>query len=321
MPENNERKKDFLRSLSDLNADGIRAKKKKKRRVIDTVLDNLRFLLMGVCVVVFAFSVYNIGKSFADYDEQNRIYDAIGDFVMDKNNVGMMFADQNMQATPDHDNALKMTDDDLSDYTNAQVVNKEYARVRVKLLNLKNRYPDLYGWISVSGTNINYPIMQTNNNDYYLNHSYSGSLLGAGAIFADFTCEPKLMQNKNLVVYGHHMSNSSMFHQLDNFLKESFFMNNGKVIVYTLDGMYTYQIYSIYETHKYYPYITTYFSNDEKFIEFGETSEQKSIYRKGKVHFDGNSKLLTLSTCNNRFSDGRLAVHAIMVDAYNNPNS
>ena len=87
------------------------------------------------------------------------------------------------------------------------------------------------------------------------------------------------------------------------------------------DGMYTYQIYTIYETDKYYPYITTYFSSNEKFIEFAETTESKSIYRKGKVHFDANSKILTLSTCNNRFSDGRLAVHAIMIDAYTNPNS
>ncbi len=321
MPDNNERKKDFLRSLNELNADGIRAKKKKKRRVLDMVLDNLRLLLMGVCVLAFAFSLYNIGKSVVDYNEQNRLYDDIGDFVMDENGVGIMFQGQDMLATPDHKTGLTLTKDDLSDYTNANVINKDYARVRVKLLNLKKRYPDLYGWIMVGGTNINYPIMQANNNDYYLNHSYNGSPLGAGAIFADFTCEPKLMQNKNLVIYGHHMSNSSMFHQLDNFLKESFFMNNGKVIIYTLDGMYTYQIYSIYETHKYYPYITTYFSNNEKFIEFAETSEQKSIYRKGKVHFDGSSKLLTLSTCNNRFSDGRLAVHAIMVDAYNNPNS
>ena len=162
--------------------------------------------------------------------------------------------------------------------------------------------------------------MQTDDNDYYLNHSYTGSMLGAGAIFADFTCEPKLMHNRNLVVYGHHMSNSSMFHQLDNFLKESFFMNNGKIVVYTLDGMYTYQIFSIYETDKYYPYITTYFASDEKFIEFAETAEKSSIYRKEDVVFNAESKILTLSTCNNRFSDGRLAVHAVMVEKYTNPN-
>ncbi len=321
MPDNNERKTEFLRSLDSLSADDIRVRKKKKRRVLDTVLDNLRYFFMGVCAIVFVFSLYNIGNSLADYTEQNRLYDSVGDFVMDKNGVGMMFQGSGLLATPDHNTALSLSKDDLSDYTNAQVVNKEYATVRVKLLNLKKRYPDLYGWISVSGTNISYPIMQTTNNEYYLKHSYNGSMLGAGSIFADFTCEPKLMHNKNLVVYGHHMSNSSMFHQLDNFLKESFFMNNGKVVVYTLDGMYTYQIYSIYETDKYYPYITTYFSSDEKLIEFGETTEKKSIYHKGNVHFDANSKILTLSTCNNRFADGRLAVHAIMVDIYNNPNS
>ncbi len=321
MPENNERKSEFLRSLESLSEDDIRAKKKKMRRVIDTVLMGARFLLMGVCIVVFAISLFNIGKSVFDYNEQNRLYDNIGDFVMNKNGVGMMFQGQNMLATPDHQTSLTLSKDDLADYTNAQAVNKEYARVRAKLLTLKSNYPDLYGWITVSGTNINYPIMQADNNDYYLNHSYNGSMLGAGSIFADFTCEPTLMYNKNLVVYGHHMSNSSMFHQLDNFLKESFFMNNGKVTVYTLDGMYTYEIYSIYETNKYYPYITTYFANNDKFVEFAEKSESKSIYRKNDVVFTANSKILTLSTCNNRFSDGRLAVHAVMVDIYTIPKS
>ncbi len=321
MPDNNERKKEFLQSLSSMTADDIRAKKKKKRRVLDTVLDDLRYVILGVCAVTLVFCLYNIVKSVLDYSEQDRLYDNIGDLIMKENGVEIMLPGQNMLSTPDHKTGLTMTKEDLSEYMNAQVVNKEYARVRVKLLNLKSRYPDLYGWITVAGTTINYPIMQTDNNDYYLDHSYNGSMLSAGAIFADFTCEPKLMYNRNLVVYGHHMRNSSMFRQLDNFLKESFFMNNGQVIIYTLDGMYTYQVFSIYETDKYYPYITTYFANDETFVSFAETLEQKSIYRKQDVVFDPNSRILTLSTCNNRFADGRLAVHAVLVDVYNNPNS
>ena len=94
-------------------------------------------------------------------------------------------------------------------------------------------------------------------------------------------------------------------------------MNNGKITVYTLDGMYTYQIYSIYETDKYYPYITTYFKSGESFVEFAEKSEEKSIYNKDNVLFAPSDRILTLSTCNNRFADGRLAVHAVMVDQYN----
>ncbi len=316
MPENNERNNEFLSSLDSLSADEIRAKKKKKRRVIDVVLDNMRRLLLAGCAVTLIICSVNIVESIIDYSKQDEIYDSIGDFVMKTEGVEMMFQGSNMMATPDHDTGITLSKDDLSDYANAAVVNKEYARVRAKLVNLNNRYPDLYGWITISGTNINYPIMQTDNNDYYLNHSYTGAYLGAGAIFADYNCEKKLTDNKNLVVYGHHMSNSSMFHQLDNFLKESFFMNNGKITVYTLDGMYTYQIYSIYETDKYYPYITTYFKSGESFVEFAEKSEEKSIYNKDNVLFTPSDRILTLSTCNNRFADGRLAVHAVMIDRY-----
>ncbi len=321
MPNNNEKNNDFLRSLSSLTSDEIRVKKKKKHHILDMVLDNARFLILGICIAVFGVCMCFIGKTIIDYNEQNKLYDAVGNFVMNNEGVEMMFPEFDAPVTPDHKTGLTLSQDDLSDYTNVQVVNKEYAKVRVKLLNLKARYPDLYGWITVSGTNINYPIMQAKDNDYYLNHSYNGTMLGAGAIFADFTCEPRLLSNKNLVIYGHHMSNSSMFNQLDNFLKESFFMNNGKITVYTLDGMYTYEIYSIYDTNKLDPYITTYFSSNDIFVDFAERSEAKSIYRKEDILFTHKSKLLTLSTCNNRFEGGRIAVHAVLVDIYANPNS
>ncbi len=321
MPENNERKTDFLQSLDSITADEIKEKKKKKRRVSDMIFDNLRYLLIGVCSVMLIISSSNLIKSFQDNVKHDEAYGALDDYVMKNDGVEMMFSGINMPLTPDYKTSQALTKDDLSDYGNVAPINKDYARIRVRLVNLKSSYPDLYGWITVHGTGISYPIMQAANNQYYLDHSYTGASLTAGAIYADCTCDKKLMNNRNLVIFGHHMANGSMFNQLDNFLKESFYRNNGKVTVYTLDGMYTYQVFSVYETDKYYPYIRTYFPSGEQFVSFAETMEQNSIYKGEDIVFTPESKILTLSTCNNRLAEGRLAVHAVMTEYYLNPNS
>lgn len=321
MSENKERKTEFAESLSSLTADDICPQKTKKRRGTDLIFDNLRYILIAVCGIILIISGISVASSLKGYADQNKTYDSIGDFVMKADGVEMMFSGPDMPLTPDYKTSQQLTAEDLSDYLNPATVNKEYARVRIKLADLKSQYPDLYGWISVSGTNISYPIMQSEDNDYYLTHSYTGASLGAGAIFADYRCDRTHGSNKNLVLYGHHMSNSSMFHQLDNFLQESFFKNNGKVTIYTLDGMYTYKIFSIYQTTMYYPYITTYFDTDESFLQFAETIEGNSIHKGDDVEFTAGSKLLTLSTCNNRYKSGRLAVHAVMIESYSNPEA
>ncbi len=76
--------------------------------------------------------------------------------------------------------------------------------------NLKAAYPDAIGWLYIPDTAINYPLMQGNDNDYYLHHAYDGSRLTAGSIFLDYRCENRLLNPIN-VVYGHNMKNGSMF--------------------------------------------------------------------------------------------------------------
>ncbi len=319
MPEKKDRRSSFFaESVDAITQDDIGCKSKKKKRISDIIFDNLRYVILFICAVVLIVNVGNIAEALKGYAEQNETYDNIGDFMLKGDGVEIMFHSPDVPVTPDFDSCLNMSDDELSGYLDPEKVNTEYERVRIKLANLKSRYPDLYGWIHVLGTNINYPVVQSTDNEYYLTHSYTGANLGAGAIFVDFTCQSALLDNRNLVIYGHHMSNNSMFHQLDNFLQEAFFRGNGKVVIYTLDGMYTYKIFSIYETNMYDPYINTYFSSDDQFVEFANRLQGNSIHSVSPIDFTGSSKILTMSTCNNRYDEGRLAVHAVMVESYQN---
>ena len=305
---------EFVRSVIELSSDDIALPEKKKRSVSTFLSYHLRTFLLFLCIVVLLWSGFFILDSLRQYVEAETIY---GDLVMDNDGrVEIMFSSPQSVLTPDYLASQNLTDEDINDITNGSSLNKDFERVRSKLASLKKKYPDLYGWITLEGTPINYPIMQAADNDYYLDHSYTGSKLKAGAIFADWKCDRDLMRNYNLVLFGHHMTNNTMFHSLDKFLNENFFRTNNIVKIYTLDGMFTYQVISVYETNKYYPYIRTSFTTRESFVTFANQMRDNSIHKVPNLTFDTDDRLLTLSTCNNRSENGRLAVHAVMIDYY-----
>lgn len=308
---------EFVRSLHTLTADDITIPKKKKRRLSDLIFDNLRLALLLVCSLVLVVSVVYIGDSLRHYIMADSLYGDLQNMMQGGATVDMMFASPSSPTTPDYKASQNLTGDDISGIvTPSRPINKEYEMMKVKLAGLKAQYPDLYGWIRLPGTVIDYPIMQSTDNDYYLDHSYSGSSLKAGAIFADYRCDRTLLSNRNLVIYGHHMTNNSMFNPLDNYFKESFFRSNNTIYIYTLDGMYTYEVFSVYETTKYYPYIRTYFANPSQFVSFATELMGNSIHAYHDFAFGDNDRILTLSTCNNRTDDGRIAVHAVLTDVY-----
>lgn len=92
--------------------------------------------------------------------------------------------------------------------------------------------PDIIGWISIDGTNINYPVVQAEDNTKYLTASYDGTENPAGAVFLDYDCEQDFLGKHN-IIYGHNMKDGSMFHDLVNFKKESYYRNHQIITVYT----------------------------------------------------------------------------------------
>ena len=318
-----EEQSEFVRSVLTLSSDDI-VKDKKKKNPIDFILDNLRIIILIICGIVVVWSLHYLIDAVIHYRAADELYNDIGNVVMGndgKNGADMFLPSVKNPTSPNYSDCQDLSDDKLNQIITVKPLNAEYERIKNKLYSIKELHPDLYGWIVLPNTKINYPVMQTDDNDYYLNHSYTGNHLRAGAIFADFRCNETLLNNRNLVIYGHHMTDSSMasmFNSLDKFLDKDFFKNNNTIYIYTLDGMYTYKVMSVYETNKYYPYIQTFFSSDESFVNFLNEISENSIYDAEGLTFNESSRILTLSTCNNRTKDGRLAVHALLVDIYEN---
>ena len=88
--------------------------------------------------------------------------------------------------------------------------------------SLNTAYPNAIGWLYIPDTVINYPVMQSDDNFYYLDHAYDGSPLKAGSVYLDYRCEGRF-QNPINIVYAHNMKNGSMFAQITRFKNDSFF--------------------------------------------------------------------------------------------------
>lgn len=171
--------------------------------------------------------------------------------------------------------------------------------------------PDTVGWISIDGTNIDYPIVQTTDNEYYLTHSFDNSYNSSGWIFADYRNNMKDF-DKNTIIYGHNRLNNTMFADLKTVLTNNWYTTSSWGIdLITMDKDTKWQIVSVYRVPAETYYLTTTFDNDLAYSEFLNTIIERSEFD-FSAFLNTKDKILTLSTCTN-INNGRIVVHAKLV--------
>lgn len=185
-----------------------------------------------------------------------------------------------------------------------------------------NSNSEVVGWIKVSGTVINYPIMQNGDNEYYVNHSWNKQSSHSGAIFADFRCD--MEKSDNTILYGHNMGNGSMFHAIKNYKTASWGNSHKYIEVATLEHRYLYKVLSCNVLYGEAGAKFEYWN----FIEMNRTDYRNfltSIKNTATVWYgddknlprDNYEKLITLQTCNSGANDGmRCLVFAYRVGEF-----
>lgn len=178
---------------------------------------------------------------------------------------------------------------------------------------------DMVGWITVPGTKVDYPVMQTpNNKDYYLKRDFYHNWSDWGAIYAREACDIN-KPSDNVVLYGHHMADGSMFAQLETKYKYQSFWEEHQYLTFdTLYEKHTYQIIACFRTSAnvgqgfaYHQFNDA--ANEEEFNAFIAEVKRLALYDTGLTAEYGD-KLLTLSTCEYTLSNGRFVVVAKRVD-------
>lgn len=180
---------------------------------------------------------------------------------------------------------------------------------------LYNKNKKLIGWLKIDDTNIDYPVMQTSDNTYYLDHNYNQEYDKNGSIFLDYNCSV-YPRSTNMIVYGHHMKSGSMFGNLQKYAKESYGKKHSVITFDTIYEKAQYQVMYVFRSQvyneddivfKYYQFIEA--NSETEFNSYMQEMSELSLYDTGVTAEFGDS-LLTLSTCDSSQTDGRFVVVA-----------
>ena len=174
--------------------------------------------------------------------------------------------------------------------------------------------PDFIAWLRIPGTNVDYPVVQTDDPDDYLNHTFSGKQSVVGTLFsladADYAAP-----GRNIAIYGHHLRSSGekMFTSLMRYKNPDFYEDNQTVM---LDSLYRHREYTIFavmnmKVGDWEPSRTT-FSGDAAFMAFVNRAKSESLYDTG-VEVGADDHILTLITCDRSYAgkEGRLVILAV----------
>lgn len=211
--------------------------------------------------------------------------------------------------------------DELADYMN-NVSEEEPKQIQqktermIKLEELHNQYEDVVAWVSIPDTNISYPVVQGDDNSYYLDHTYKKEYSARGSIFLDKDASFD-RPSDNFLIYGHRNKNGAMFEDLIKYEKEDFYQNHKNIIFTTLKEDIEYEIIAAFRSRVYYKYEKDVFryyyfvnaENEEAFNNFVSSAKRDSMYDTG-ISASYGDQLLTLSTCAYHTEDGRFAVVA-----------
>ena len=184
---------------------------------------------------------------------------------------------------------------------------------------LYNKNRRLIGWLKIEDTNIDYPVLQTTDNIYYLDHNFEQEYDKNGSLFLDAACDI-VHRNTNLIIYGHHMRSGKMFGNLNKYSSESYYKEHPYIQFDTIYEKGTYQVMYVFRSKIYnedeivFKYYQFFDAVSEK--EFDSNMQEMaaiSLYDTG-VRAGFGDELLTLSTCDNSEADGRFVVVAKRIE-------
>ncbi|OJV64402.1 MAG: hypothetical protein BGO41_12335 [Clostridiales bacterium 38-18] len=167
--------------------------------------------------------------------------------------------------------------------------------------------PDFIGWFKVPGTNIDYPLVQGKDNDYYLRYDYKNSPDMDGSIYLDYKNSPNLYDTHN-AIYGHYLFKGTMFHDLHQYKDEDFYNHHRYVVIVTSREAVLYELFAVQRVSAYNYYLS--FNLDPgELVEYAKHFKRNSIFD-DPLELPEDLSLLTLVTCTYEFDNARLLLHA-----------
>lgn len=254
-----------------------------------------KYAVIAVCLLIGFFSVFYTAKII----NSNKSSDStVKDIIKSSKDNAFVFT----TIKPTYNNTVN-----FDSYTEPPILEK--------FKEAKESNEDLIGWIKISDTNIDYPVVQCDDNDYYLSHGFNKKADANGCIFADMYCSV-FPRSKNIILYGHHMKSGRMFANIEKYDSFDFYKNHKTFEFDTLYEEAFYEVAFVFRDYvhasddtefKYYEFTDV--NSETEFISYINELNEKSIY-KTNVDVTFEDDLLTLSTCDYAQKNGRFVVIA-----------
>lgn len=265
----------------------------KKSKVKQNTFKWIYGLLALLFSCVILSNIFTLVKRFRSH----------GDTISEINEINNIISEISQNKESENSNGKSFPNTDYYNYIKIPI--SDFNLEKFKKLN-----GDTVGFLSVFGTRINYPIVKTENNNFYLNHSFKKRENSAGWVFMDYRNNSENL-DRNTVIYAHSNLDKTMFGTLSNILKPEWMSNeeNGVLKFANSSGVSNWKIFSVYTIPAESRYIQTHFKNAEEYRVWAEEMASRSKYNLG-YKFEKDEKIITLSTCYSDSQNIRLVVHA-----------
>lgn len=176
---------------------------------------------------------------------------------------------------------------------------------------LKKINPDVVAWLTAEGTEIDYPVVLGTDNDYYLRHLFTGERNKLGAIFMDYRNDGDF-SDKNTILYGHNMKDSSMFSSLTKYKEQGYYDSYPAMVLDTPNGNFKIELFAGILVDGSQESIQFDFKDDQDFQNYTDSLKKASTFESHTV-LNADDHLITLCTCSYEFNNARYALFGKLV--------
>ena len=240
-----------------------------------------RKILIGILICVIIGSVFYIGYYYVTQNKNEKVYKKL-----QKEVVKQESKEEEPQTEESH------------------------VEIPIDFAQLQAQNPDIYAWIQIDGTEINYPVVQGTDNQYYLKHLFEGKWNSSGCIFLDSRVAEDL-SDRHSIIYGHHMKNGSMFSGLTKYKEQQYYEAHPSGYLLMPDENYTIEFFAGYVASANADAWNLDFESDEEYMAWIDRAIEQSCFE-SPVRPVADSRIVTLSTCSYEFKNARFILLGII---------
>lgn len=305
---------DFLNYLAETAAVNRAAEAERNAKLNKkSNVQRIVYTTVGVILIIAAAAllVYNINSRNNQIEQQDTMTD-----IQQLHNSRTTRQEQTTEAETDGEAGTDTDvdgDGEPTESESTEATESAEPVMNAELVDIYNINSDLAGWLTIPGTGLDYPVLKASDNDYYLTRNVYRENSKMGSIYMDYRNE---YDDINIIIYGHNMSDGSMFGYLNSYKNESFYKNHKEIYFDTLYEHHTYEVIAVCqgrvryvdeEGFRYYNYTDDEYELDSFFMDM----RNQSLYTV-EHEFTNDDRFITLSTCSNTTETGRLYLVAVL---------